>query len=451
MAKLSSKDRAKLLRELSVKSQELESANCRLSRLLQEQSALREIFTQINLLDLGHLLHQLTERALKLLNVDHVHVRLLDKEGSLRRLAAAGKWAEQVQGQSRLGIGRSTWVIENQRPLAIKDISQDRIFGPGHFLREIGVKGYLLLPLISRGQKSIGVLGAASLTEREFTQEEIGLAQQFAAGASIAIEHARLFEELQKKSEELEEAYRTKSEFMNTMAHELRTPLNVLIATMQLFTEGLYGELNEKQIKGFEPMQRNAINLLNLISGILDLSRLEAKRVPLQIEEFPIKEITDELESSFIPLAQDKGLDLRFQVEDPTLRLKSDKAKFKTVLQNLLGNAVKYTDRGEIELRVGSLSVHQGNQPGAKLLSIEVRDTGIGIKEPDLPHIFEAFHMAEGVNRRKYPGSGLGLSIVKRILELLHGDIQVQSEWGKGSTFTATLPLVHPDEPSFPT
>lgn len=420
-------------------------------RLLKEQSALREIFTHINLLDLGHLLHQLTEQAVTLLRVDHIQVRLMDKEGLLRTVAFAGKGTENFQDRLvKMGKSRSTWVMENRRPLVIRDINQDKVFGPGHFLRELAVKGYLCVPLISRGEKSIGVLNASTLAEKEFTQEEIALAQEIAAGAAVAIENARLFEEVQNKSEELEEAYKTKSTFFNTMAHELRTPLNVLIATLQLFTEGYYGELSEKQIKGFEPLQRNAMNLLNLISSILDLARLEAKRVPLKIEDFSLKEITDELESSLMPLAQEKGVELRLKLGDPTLTLKSDRSKIKSVLQNLLGNAVKYTDKGEIELRVTTLPDHESSPSGAEAISIAVQDTGIGIKEGDIPHIFEAFYMAEGINRRKYPGSGLGLSIVKRLLELLHGDIQVQSEWGKGSTFTATLPLVHPNEPSLP-
>lgn len=420
-------------------------------RLLKEQSALREIFTHINLLDLGHLLHQLTEQALTLLQVDHIQVRLVDMSGALQTVALAGAGSERFRTQLlRSGTSRSTWVMENRRPLAIKDVSQDQIHGPGRLMREMGVKGYLCVPLIARNQKSIGVLLATSLKEREFIQEKIAVAQQLAAGAAVAIENTRLFEEIQKKSHELEEAYKTKSDFLNTMAHELRTPLNVLIATLQLFMEGYYGELSEKQVKGFEPLQRNAMNLLNLIGSILDLARLEAKSVPLKIEAFSLKEITGELESSLMPLAQEKGVELRFKLGDPTLTLKSDRSKIKSVLQNLLGNAVKYTDKGEIELRITTLPDNESSPSGAEAISIAVQDTGIGIKEGDIPHIFEAFYMAEGINRRKYPGSGLGLSIVKRLLELLYGDIQVQSEWGKGSTFTATLPLVHPNEPSLP-
>src|SRR3989338_3367523 len=294
-----------LLLELTTKSQELESANRRLDRLLREQSSLREIFTQINLLDLDTLLHQLTERAVTLLPVDHVQVRLVDTSGILQTMTLAGAGSERFRAQvARSGTSRSTWVMENRRPMTIKDISQDKIYGLGRLMREMGVKGYICVPLIARSQKSIGVLQATSLKEREFTQEEIALAQQLAAGATVAIENSRLFEEVQKASHELEEAYKTKSSFLNTMAHELRTPLNVLIATMQLFRDGFYGALSEKHITGFEPMERNARNLLDLISGILELARLEAKRVPLQIEEFLFKEIINELESSFMPLVK---------------------------------------------------------------------------------------------------------------------------------------------------
>lgn len=437
-------ENASLLKELKGKTEELESANRRLNRLLREQSALREIFTQINLLDSGHLLHQLTEQALALLGVDYVLIRLVGKDKILRTVALAGKGAERFEGQlMQGGRTRSTWVMENRRPLAIKNISEDQVFGPSPHMREMGVKGFLAVPLISRQLTAMGVLQGRTLTEKEFTQEEIALAQQLAAGAAIAIENATLFEEVQKKSQELEEAFNTKSDFLNTMAHELRTPMNVIIGTYQLFADGFYGELSQENKKGLEPIRRNSIELLNLINGVLDLARLETKRVPLQIEEFRLKEIIEDLVTSFTPLLNEKGLALKLRIEDPQLTIKSDSAKIKEILQNLLANAIKYTDTGEIEIRARPLpfsATERGH------LSFCVRDTGIGIKETDVPHIFEAFYMADGVNRKKYPGSGLGLSIVRRLVELLQGDIQVQSQWGRGSSFTVRLPLNVLDE-----
>lgn len=601
-------ENARLFEEVQQKSKDLESINLRLNRLLQQQSALREIFTQINLLDRGYLLHQLTEQALTLLHADHSIVRLLGPDGILRAVSLAGKGVERVGDRlDQFGKGRSTWIMENQRPLAIRDLNQDRLFGPAPLLREMGVQGYLGVPLISRGMKSIGVFTVSTLTEREFTGEEIALAQELAAGAAIAIENARLFEEarqkslhlealikvnsdiaslldretllpriaeearnilkvdssifrltegeylvllaasdpqslsfrpklrlgeslsgrivqenrvvaiknvleeptmieehreiarkagyrsflgvplrlrgrtigainfyskeerdfrpeeinfisafadqaaiaienarlfeeVQRKSAELEEALKAKSAFLNTMAHELKTPLNVIVGVQQLFLDRFYGELTEQQKKGLEPIGRNARDQLNLIDEILNLARLEVKRVPLKIEEFPIKKMIHELESSFIPLVREKGLCLRMEIEKGLESLRSDRSKLQNLLQNLLSNAVKYTDKGGVELRVTSVADLTSN--GGRV-SFSVRDTGTGIKETNLPHIFEAFYMAEGVDRKKYPGSGLGLTIVKRLVELLKGEIRVESEWGKGSTFTVALPVTH--------
>jgi len=408
------------------------------------QKLLKELSQDITSLAIDSLLKKLTEKVREVFKVDVCEVRVL-KGDKWSLMGISGVDPNLVPFSLDVTVyGRLEWIIENRRPLMIPDSIQEGSLPPGETVKALGVRGYLGVPLFSRGGEVIGVLRALTYQPREFAQKEVDLIQQLANGAAVAIENARLFEELQKKSQEVEEAYRTKSEFLNTMAHELRTPLNVLIATMQLFRDGFYGALSEKHITGFEPMERNARNLLDLISGILELARLEAKRVPLQIEEFLFKEIIDEFESSFMPLVREKGLELRFRLDDPMIKLKTDKSKIKAIIQNLLGNAVKYTDSGEIEVRVSAFLDGQASGSQGKSLSILVRDTGIGIKESDLPHIFQAFYLAEGVNRRKYPGSGLGLCIVERLLEMLGGNIQAQSEWGKGSTFTVTLPLIHP-------
>ena len=408
------------------------------------QKLLKELSQDITSLAIDSLLKKLTEKVREVFKVDICEVRVL-KGDKWSLMSISGVDPNLVPFSVDVTVyGRLEWIIENRRPLMIPDSIQEGSLPPGQTVKALGVRGYLGVPLFSRGGEVIGVLRALTYQPREFAQEEVDLIQQLANGAAVAIENARLFEEVQKKSQELEEAYKTKSAFLNTMAHELRTPLNVLIATMQLFRDGFYGALSEKHITGFEPMERNARNLLDLISGILELARLEAKRVPLQIEEFLFKEIIDEFESSFMPLVREKGLELRFRLDDPMIKLKTDKSKIKAIIQNLLGNAVKYTDSGEIEVRVSALLDGQASGSQGKSLSILVRDTGIGIKESDLPHIFQAFYLAEGVNRRKYPGSGLGLCIVERLLEMLGGNIQAQSEWGKGSTFTVTLPLIHP-------
>ena len=433
-------ENAKLFEEAQSKSRELESTNTRLNRLLGQQSALREIFSQINLVDMGPLLDQLTQQALSLLHADHAVLRLLSPDGTLRAVSLAGRGVERVQDRLlEFGKGRSTWIMENQRPLAIMDIHQDKVFGPAPLLQELGARGYLGVPLISRGQKSIGVLTVSTVREREFTEEEIALARQLASAAAVTIENARLFEEVQNKSAELEEAFKAKSAFLNTMAHELKTPLHVIVGMQQLLLEEAYGKITEEQKEALERIERNVRDLLSLIDEILELARLEVRRVPLHIEEFTVNEMIQGLESSLTPLAKEKGLELKIKIEDPSLRLQSDKTKLHAILQNLLSNAIKYTDVGEIELCVSCPRDGEGR------VSFTVHDTGIGIQEEDLKQIFDPFYMAGNVDRKKRPGTGLGLTIVKRLVELFEGEIQVESELGKGSTFTVTLPLAHTD------
>jgi signal transduction histidine kinase len=262
----------------------------------------------------------------------------------------------------------------------------------------------------------------------------------FADQTAIAVENARLFEEVQHKSGELEDAFRTKTDFLNTMAHELRTPLNVVIGTQQLLVDGSYGNLSDEQSKALERIGRYAQDLLSLINEILDLVRLDARKVPVHETEFSVREITDDLEISFAPLAREKGLQLKFDIDASIPCLRSDRAKIKEILQNLVANAVKYTERGEVELRVRLQNPN--SDPQSSRVFWSVRDTGIGIDTPDLARDFEPFFMADGVDRRKYPGTGLGLSIVKRLVELLDGDIKILSELGKGSTFTASFPMI---------
>jgi|GEM_PF-1546290 len=597
-------ENARLFKEVRQKSRDLEAMNRRLDRLLTEQSAMREVFSGINLLDLDELLKQLTGHALTLLRADLVRV-LLSDGNCVRTVSSLGQGAELELGHTwPLGQGRTSWVMKTGKPLAIEDFTQETRFGATAIQRPVGMKGYLGIPLTSRQQKTIGLLVATTVEKRRFTAEEIAVAQQFAAGAAIAIENAylldetmqksrhlealikvnrdiasllnrtfllphvaecarqfldvdgasfrlvegdsliraghagdedllalsptlrvgesisgrvvaenrviavrrvsddplivekhrrvlaeacyhsflgvplrlgesvigtinlyskrereflpdeielmtafadqaaiavensRLFEELRKKSAELEDAFKVKTDFLNTMAHELRTPLNVVIGTQQLLADGSYGNLDAQQLKPLARIGQYSKELLDLINEILDLMRLDAKKVPLHAEEFSVREITDDLEVSFDPLAGEKGVKLEFHLADGIPPLRTDASRLREVLQNLVANAVKYTDRGTVKVRVSA----QHSEHDRRIVWA-ISDTGIGIGQRDLPHIFEPFYMAEGVDRRKYPGSGLGLSIVKRIVELLQGDIRVDSEPGKGSTFTVTLPL----------
>jgi signal transduction histidine kinase len=408
----------------------------------ETQQLLKELSQDITSLGIDRLLTKLTAKVREAFGVDISDVRVREKN-VWKVMGISGIEADRVRsGVTGSARGRSSWIIKNRRALSIPDITkaEGEDIPTGERTAQLGIRGYLGVPLFSRGGEVIGVLRAMTYQPREFTQEEADLLQQLANGAAIALENAHLFEEVQKKSTELAEAFRTKSAFLNTIAHELKTSLHVIMGTEQLLSDGTYGAVTEEQKQALDRIERNVRDVLALIEEILQLARLETRRVPIHIEEFPAGELVEELQSSFDPLVREKGLGLKIDLAAPQLRLQSDKAKVKMILQNLLSNAIKYTDRGGVDVRVRR---REHENPRRAQISFSVGDTGIGIKEEDGKRIFEPFYMAGGVDRKQRPGTGLGLTIVKRLVELLDGEILVESEWGKGSTFTVTLPLVH--------
>ncbi len=405
------------------------------------QKLLKELSQDIAVLDVDTLLQKLTRKIREVLKADVSDVRLI-VDGEWRSVGVSGTEPGSLQpSSSGSGRGISRRVVQTGRPVTISDMIAANANLSLKKTRH-GFRGYAGVPLPSRNGEVIGVLRVLTYRERHFQQHEIESLEQLAVGAAIAVENARLFEEVRRKSAELENAFKLKTDFLNTMAHELRTPLNVVIGTQQLLQEGAYGSLGDQQHKALDRIGRYAKGLLELINEILDLMRLEAKKVSLHLEEFSVHEMADDLELSFEPLAREKGLRLSFEIARDVPRLMTDRGRLKEILENLLANAVKYTDKGSILVRIQTEGAGQ-----QKRVVWSVTDTGIGIGNSDLPHLFEPFYMAEGVDRRKYPGTGLGLSIVKRLVELLDGDIRVDSEAGRGSTFTVALP-VGPDAES---
>ncbi|MEE8075907.1 MAG: HAMP domain-containing sensor histidine kinase [Candidatus Binatia bacterium] len=415
-----------------------------LQRSYEEQRVLREFLSNLLLLGLDELLQKFTEQAAYLFHAEIAWVRLLDSEGKMLGRAAAGDETVlrilPIKGVGQV-VGRGMWMLENRKPLAVRDMAHDSDRPYHGTVKAADLHGFLGAPLFSKVGKPLGVIFVMTRSPRKFSRREMDLIEQFANGAAIAIDNAKLFEEVQNKSREAVEAYEAKSEFLNTLAHELRTPLNVIIGSLQLMLDGFYGKVTEKQKPGLEMLERNAYDLRNLINEVLDLARIEAGRVPVIIEEFAPKEVIGELESSYMDLYGEKGLELKIKMENSVPRLRSDKSKIKEILQNLLANAAKYTEKGVVELKVHCLKDKQGDSERTRV-AFSVRDTGIGIKSEELAHLFEPFYMAEGLDRKRYPGTGLGLSIVKRLVEILDGEIKVESEWGIGSTFTVIFPLV---------
>lgn len=258
-----------------------------------------------------------------------------------------------------------------------------------------------------------------------------------------------LEEKIQERTERLEEAKamaeaanRAKSEFLANMSHELRTPLNAIIGFSEALSEGLYGPLNEKQKEYLKDIERSGIRLLNTINDIIDVSRIEAGAVTLENAEFSLKELLFSSEAIFREKAKMHNIEMTYSVEEGLDIIKGDQRKLKQILVNLISNSIKFTpDGGKVNVIAKRAVNKYGDKVDADYIEISVEDTGIGIDEKDVPKLFQAFQQLESPYQKRYEGTGLGLFLIKRLIEMMGGKIWVQSEKGRGSKFTFVIPL----------
>lgn len=239
--------------------------------------------------------------------------------------------------------------------------------------------------------------------------------------------------QLEWQRQELERAYRLKSQFLASMSHELRTPINALLGYTSLMRDHIYGALNQRQDEALSRMYAASQHLLELVNDILDLAKIEAGKMPVSIDRVDVRMIIREVSQTIEPMVRRKNLDYIVELDPELPIIHTDMTKVKQVVLNLLSNAVKFTHEGSVSVSTWPVTDGDG-------VMIEVSDTGIGIREEDLPNIFEDFRQADQSSTREYGGTGLGLSISKKLLNLLGGSIRVESRWGEGSTFTVWLP-----------
>jgi two-component system, NtrC family, sensor kinase len=420
--------------------QELQERTRELVESIEEMKALSEVGQAVSsTLDLETVLKTIVARAVELSGTDCGVIYEYDEAAQEFNLRASHRMeAEGVEAlkaaRIRLGEGATGQAASTRAPVQILDTSDEQqrtVSRVRPVLNRLGYRSLLTVPIL-REQQIMGGLTVWRRQVGEFEPEVVKLLQTFATQSALAIHNARLFREIQATGRELEAANRHKSEFLANVSHELRTPLNAIIGFSEVLQERLFGELNEKQAEYTDDILSSGRHLLSLINDILDLSKIEAGRMDLEVTTFYLP---DAIENALLLVrerASRHGIKLDRVIDDRLGDFTGDERKVKQILVNLLTNAVKFTPEG------GQIKVEAGLGDSAVIVS--VRDTGIGIAKDDQDTIFEEFRQVGADYAHKREGTGLGLTLTKKFVEMHGGKIWVASEIGKGSTFTFTLP-----------
>jgi signal transduction histidine kinase/HAMP domain-containing protein len=391
-------------------------------------------------LDLRIVLSTILNGSVRAAGADAGAIFRYNRAAQVFRLVDAVGWdatlARSVHDLSVAEAGTAMGEVAARRmPVQIADLTER----PSAPLRDAtllaGFRSVLIVPLVG-AERILGTMVLQRRVSREFAPETVQLVQTLASQSVLAIQNAQLFREVAAKREQLELANRHKSQFLANMSHELRTPLNPILGYAELLVDGVYGELPDRPRGVVERIQNNGKHLLALINDVLDLAKIEAGQLTLTLEDYRLPDVVQSVVNATEPLASAKGLKLASVVQDNMPMAHGDARRVSQVLLNLVGNAIKFTEEGEVEIRAVA-------EKGQFLLT--VRDTGPGIADADQERIFGEFQQIDNSNTRTKGGTGLGLAISKRMVEMHGGIISVDSVLGVGSTFRVVLP-VHVDE-----
>lgn len=465
-----------LERKVAERTQALEVINTKLKKQQEFNLAYNEIVTMMNALAGTERL--LSDGLSKIAAFSDSHVGVLyrydEHERLLKACAGYALGSSVAQRESfALGIGIPGQAAREKRRIIVKDIPEDTLFRVKDGLGEYVPKSICNFPLMLQ-DRLLGVLVLASL--RDYSDEKIEFVDTMSRQLSIAMSNLESYqtvqrqaEELQRQGEELamqneelssqadelraqqhaleeknrevERANRAKSEFLANMSHELRTPLNSIIGFSEVLEDLKFGQLNETQRKYIHNINTSGMHLLQLINDVLDLSKVEAGKMSLHYEDFQISAALHDIETAMRNELGKKNISFDMEIDEGLASLNADKQKVRQIMLNLLSNAVKFTQEG------GKIKVCATGVDGA--LQISVTDTGIGIRPEDIKRIFTRFQQLDSKTAREYQGTGLGLALTRKFVEMHGGKIWVESELGKGSTFTFTIPL-RPKSKAFP-
>jgi len=418
---------------------ELESRNSDLGESLEQQTATAEILRVISgsQTDVQPVFETIAENSLRLCDATFSTVFRFDGElihlAALRHMSPEGATAIRAAFPMAAGRGGATaQAILTRGIVHIPDVRARAEYMLKDLSRAADFRRILSVPMLRDGNP-IGAITVAGPDARPFPEKQIELLKTFADQAVIAIENVRLFTESQDKTRELEIANRHKSEFLANMSHELRTPLNAVIGFSEVLIERMFGEVNPKQEEYLNDILSSGKHLLSLINDILDLSKIEAGRMELEAQAFDLPSALDNALTLIRERAARHSIGLEVHVDPAIGEVVADERKIKQVLLNLLSNAVKFTPEG------GTIAMSAALNGEAVVVS--VADTGIGIAEEDREAVFEEFRQVGDDYARKREGTGLGLALARRLVELHGGTLSLESELGKGSTFTFTIPV----------
>jgi signal transduction histidine kinase len=418
--------------------QKVEARTRELARSVEELKALGEVSQAVSsTLDLEVVLSSIVRHAVQLSKADAGTIYEFDeaKRVFVPRInyGVSQDFIEAIR-EAGLHVGDETVIGRaaiKRGPDQIPDLDKVPDY-PLPYVRRAGFRALLALPLL-RENRLIGGLIVRRKAAGEFPEPILELLQTFAAQSVLAIHNARLFREIEEKGREIEIANKHKSEFLANMSHELRTPLNAILGYTELILDRIYGEVPVKIKEALERLEKNGRHLLGLINDVLDLSKIEAGQLTLNLGEYSMGEVVQTVFTSVEALAADKKLELKVMIPTDLPSGKGDEQRIAQVLLNLVGNAIKFTESGKITVKVNVSN---------ETFLVSVSDTGPGLSEADQIRVFKEFHQADGSSTRKKGGTGLGLSIAKRIIEMHGGRIWVESTLGKGSTFGFVLPVL---------